>query len=145
MARLLTGIAAWIVLLQALLGGFVLLLMLAARDGGPSRRAFDADWPLSGLLILLSVVLFTCAGFALLRPRLFGGDVGRFSAVLNVATVVAIVLFNAWSFLSSVRHQPGSLPALYLLFLTASALVVLGATLAIWSSWRGRSVGGITS
>ena len=69
--KVLSQLAARIVLLEALFLAFVFLMMLAGRGDGPSRRAFDADWPLSGLLILASLVTLTYAGFALLRTHLY--------------------------------------------------------------------------
>ena len=115
-------------------------MMLAQRGDGPSRRAFDADWPLSGLLILASLVTLTyqdspcCARIVRCHMR-------RWAGLLNVLSVVVVALLNAWSFLSSVQHQPTSLPGLYVVvyfLLLASTALVARASLAIWSSWRAR-------
>lgn len=120
-------------------------MMLVSDEGGPGRRAFDTTWPLSGLLMLACLVVWTYAGFALLRPRLFGAEVPGWVAVLNVLSVAAVALGGAWSLFTNVQHYPASLPGLYFLALAASVLVVLGAALAVWSSWRARGAGSITA
>jgi hypothetical protein len=139
MLRLLTEIAARLVMLQVLLLAVVFLLMLVAGEDGPGRRAFGVDWPLSGFLILVLLVSFAYAGFALLKPRLFGEGVPALAALVNVASVTVVALSSAWSFVSYLLRQPSTMPGLYVLFLVVAALTTAGALLAIWASWRGRS------
>jgi hypothetical protein len=145
MEKVLIHLAAAIVLLQALVLAVAFLVMLVSDDGGPGRRAFDTNWPLSGLLMLACIVVCTYAGFALLRPRLFGAEVPAWLAMFNVLSVVAVALADARSFLTSSWLQPPSLPALYFLMLAATLVVVLGTSLAIWSSWRARRADSITA
>lgn len=147
--RMLTQLAARIVLVEALFTAFVFLMMLAGRADGPGRRALDIDWPLSGLLVLAVLAASTYAGLALLRTPLCGEGVPPLVGLFNVLSVGVVALLNARSVLSYVLHLPDGWPVLsvvlYVLLFTASVVAAAGAAVALWSSWRARGAGSITA